>query len=407
MKSSVDLEYLCVNLGNLSAMPIRLYDGEKELFYYSIIALPKDPFTPYIKDVFAIADHVGYFVAPHDYYYGVVNFGKKRIVVGPTKQLAADEQELKEIAFETGVHHADLDDFVKGMKSINPMPLMSILQMLSIVNHVLNDGEKLSLTDVTIYDLEQEKMVDALAKEDIDRAIKNATEKGFSFAHNSMDVEEYMLSAVRKGDTAGLERFFKNMPAIRSGVMAQDALRQSKDLFIVSAALVSREAIRGGMNAEEALTLSDSYVRKCEILNSPEAVTNLNYRIIMDYAERMERLQYGGKPSKLVNEVVYYVRRHLSEPITVEELARFLCRGRSRLSTDFKKETGENLSEFILKQKIEEGKRLLRYTDKPSVEIALYLGFSSQSHFSRTFKKYVSLTPNEYRVTRKNNVKNI
>ncbi|MBP5405427.1 MAG: helix-turn-helix transcriptional regulator [Clostridia bacterium] len=57
----------------------------------------------------------------------------------------------------------------------------------------------------------------------------------------------------------------------------------------------------------------------------------------------------------------------------------------------------ENLSDYIQKRKIEEGKRALRYTDRPAVNIALYLGFSSQSHFSRVFKKHAGVTPNEYR----------
>jgi len=154
------------------------------------------------------------------------------------------------------------------------------------------------------------------------------------------------------------------------------------------------------MDAEEALTLSDSYIRKSEMLTSIEQITNLNYRMVMEYAERMERLHYGT-PSKLVAEVTNYIFKHLSEPITVEGIARALCRGRSRLSTDFKKESGENLSDYILKRKVEEGKRVLRYTERPLVDIALYLGFSSQSHFSRVFKKYSGLTPNEYRNDRR------
>lgn len=55
------------------------------------------------------------------------------------------------------------------------------------------------------------------------------------------------------------------------------------------------------------------------------------------------------------------------------------------------------LTDFILKEKTEEAKRLLRYTDKPITSISAYLGFSSQSHFSRTFKKYTGSLPNEYR----------
>ncbi len=217
------------------------------------------------------------------------------------------------------------------------------------------------------------------------------------FLHNTADIEEYRLSAVRKGDVEGLKTFFKNIPAIRSGVMAQNGLRQAKNLLVVTATLVSRTAIRGGMDAEDALSLSDGYIQKCELMTIVEDVTNLNYRLVMDYAERMERLLYGGSSSKLVIDVNNYIRHHLSEPITVEGLAKFLGRGRCRLSTDFKKETGENLSEYILKQKVEEGKRFLRYTDKTVVDIAFFLGFSSQSHFSRTFKKYSGVTPNEYR----------
>ena len=55
------------------------------------------------------------------------------------------------------------------------------------------------------------------------------------------------------------------------------------------------------------------------------------------------------------------------------------------------------LTDFILGEKIEEAKRLLRYSDKSLTLIADYLGFSSQSHFTRIFKKYRGQTPREYR----------
>ena len=403
MWGKLNVRYLCTNLGNLSGMPVRLYEGENRVFYYSIVSLPKDPFSPFVKEGFAITDHIGYFIAPHEYYYGVICFEGRRIVVGPTRQIPIDEQELKEIAFETGVQHADVEDFVKGMKSIVQMPLNSILQMLCMVNHVLNDGETFSLSDISIFAPEQKTLIEKLQTEDAQRTIENADGvPNKNYPHNSMDTESLILHAVRKGNVEGLKNIFSNIPAIRSGIMAQDALRQAKNQLIVASTLVSRTAIQGGMDAEEALTLSDGYIQKCELMKDIEAVTNLNYRLIMDYAERLEKLHYGNNPSKLVIEVNNYVRHHISEAITVENMAKFLCRGRCRLSTDFKKETGENLSDFILKQKIEEGKKLLRYTDKPSVEIAMYLGFSSQSHFSRTFKKYTELTPNEYRHAKQN-----
>ena len=90
-------------------------------------------------------------------------------------------------------------------------------------------------------------------------------------------------------------------------------------------------------------------------------------------------------------------KSNMFEAITVEDLAKALYISRSHLSTIFKQKTGENLSQFIMRQKIEEAKKLLKTSKKSAIDIAFYLGFSSQSHFSRTFKEYVHMTPNEYR----------
>ncbi len=48
-------------------------------------------------------------------------------------------------------------------------------------------------------------------------------------------------------------------------------------------------------------------------------------------------------------------------------------------------------------KKSEEAACLLAYTDKSLIAISDYLGFSSQSHFARVFKKYLGSTPSEYR----------
>ena len=63
----------------------------------------------------------------------------------------------------------------------------------------------------------------------------------------------------------------------------------------------------------------------------------------------------------------------------------------------YKKETGETIKNYILKEKIEESKNLLRFSDKSYIDISISLNFSSHSHFIATFKKYVNMTPKEYR----------
>ena len=119
--------------------------------------------------------------------------------------------------------------------------------------------------------------------------------------------------------------------------------------------------------------------------------------MILEYTQKVERIRLGKRPGKLVIDVANYIQHHLSEPITAEDIAKELYLSRPHLSRKFIEETGESLTDFILKEKTEEAKRLLRYSDKPLTLIADYLGFSSQSHFAKIFKQYTGKTPGEYR----------
>ena len=205
------------------------------------------------------------------------------------------------------------------------------------------------------------------------------------------------MTIVRKGDTAALQEWVQSAPAVRGGIIAAEQLRQMKNTFIVSATLASRAAIRGGLSVDEAFSLSDAYIQKCELVNSPNQITNLQYHMILEFTQRVERIRIGKQPSKLVTDVANYIQHHLSEPITAEDIAKELYLSRPYLSRKFIAETGESLTDFILKEKISEAKRLLRYSDKSLTAIGNFLGFSSQGHFSRVFKRYTGLTPGEYR----------
>ena len=119
--------------------------------------------------------------------------------------------------------------------------------------------------------------------------------------------------------------------------------------------------------------------------------------MVLEYTRRVERIRLGKQPSKLLMQVTNYVQHNLSKPIDVEALAKSMFISRTHLATKFKQETDMTLTDFILGEKIEEAKRLLRYSDKPLSLIADYLGFSSQSHFTKVFKKHTENTPREYR----------
>lgn len=395
-----DLIYLCTNICNLSGIPTRLFFCDEQVYYHSLVDLPRDPMTLYREQIWGIREHVGYFITPYFNYYGVVNTGFYKMIIGPTRQVEGIEQEYKALAFQLDMTKEETEQFVTAMGNIIRMPLDSILQMLCTINFAVNH-EKIKLEDIAIIDAEQERlcwqMTGQTADIDMTEAARSGEIKSQAYAYTSYDTEQRLMRLVTKGSTAALKEWIANAPAIRPGILSKDQLRQIKNIFIVSTTLASRAAIRGGLSEEDAFFLSDSYIQNCELLNDPQQITNLQYRMIFDYTERVERLRAGKQPSQLAIQVANYVQHHMSEPITVDELAKALFTSRSRLSARFKEETGDTLTNFILKEKTEEAKRLLRYTDKSASAIGSYLGFSSQGHFARVFKKYTGLTPIEYR----------
>lgn len=393
---NIDLRYICKVIGNLSGVPIRVFQGEEPVFYHSIVELPKDPMGIYREDIWRITANVGYFVTKRFHYYGIVNSGERKIVIGPTRQVCGSDQELRELAFQADVPAEDTEKFVEGMKSIVRMPLESIMQMLCTINYILND-EKLELADIAIYESEQENLSMLLHKRRDSVFLESPGEDIRPYEHNTYTQEQQMLRLVRKGDTAALREWIASAPAIRGGTLANDQLRQMKNTFVVTATLISRAAIQGGLSAEDAFSLSDAYIQKCELLNSLARITNLQYHMVLEFTERVERIRYGGKPTQLTIAVTNYIQHHLSEPVRVEEIAEELYMSRPYLSAKFREDTGETLTDFILKEKTEEAKRLLRYSEKTATAIGAYLGFSSPGHFSRVFRKYAGCSPAEYR----------
>ncbi len=387
---NLDLSYLCSTIGNLCGFPVRLYEGDELILKVDHSGLKYDPILSFRSDLFALTDHVGTYITPRYYFYGLVRSGDTRVILGPTRQLPATEQQLRELAFLSNVPSEETDAFIQSMRSLVAMPLESLQQILCTLNYVVN-GEKLSLGDIVLNE-PAEKTVVPQARESVQNE-----EAVYEEVHNTLAVEQTLMNMIRKGDTRSLKEWIASAPAVHAGPMAREHLRQYKNTFIVSTTLAARSAIRGGMDVEEALSTSDLLIRNCEALQDVQSIMRLQVNMFLTYTEQVERLRKGIPPTHLAIAVSAWVQRHLSESMDTEKLSRELHYSRAHLSRRFKEETGMTLTDYILTKKSEEAARLLALTDKSLIAISDYLGFSSQSHFTRVFKKYIGMTPSEYR----------
>ena len=99
----------------------------------------------------------------------------------------------------------------------------------------------------------------------------------------------------------------------------------------------------------------------------------------------------------MVEAVRSYIKAHLSEDLSREQITGAFYISPDYLSKLFHHETGMKLVEYITNLRIEEAARLLMTTDKPVGEVASATGFSSSAYFSRVFRVHYGMSPNQFR----------
>lgn len=111
----------------------------------------------------------------------------------------------------------------------------------------------------------------------------------------------------------------------------------------------------------------------------------------------IEHMELVEKSQSVVNIVKDYIRSHYAEELTREDLAKQVYLSPDYLSRLFRAEEGENLSNYLIRYRIEKARELLRGTREPIHQIACSVGYTNFSYFAKIFRKYVGCTPNEYR----------
>ncbi|KAF3884562.1 MULTISPECIES: helix-turn-helix domain-containing protein [Nostocales] len=105
----------------------------------------------------------------------------------------------------------------------------------------------------------------------------------------------------------------------------------------------------------------------------------------------------GGLPERQLLQVLEYINEHLNQDIKLADLAQLLGMSQFHFSHLFKRSLGIAPYQYLLQQRIERAKQLLKQTDQLIVDIALECGFNSHSHLSKQFRQLTGITPRTYR----------
>lgn len=259
-----------------------------------------------------------------------------------------------------------------------------------------------NITDINHQKKEEDNSAYTLLAEDYYNQMFHAQES--HFVHKPYTHEKRLVESVERGEPNLTKIIIEEGEDFegRVGILAEDPLRHEKNLGIVNVTIASRAAIRGGLHYEKSYTLSDCCIQQIEKCTDILAVKELYHAVQIQYAElvrdsKLAKTAEESLENPHIEHCKNYIFTHLHSKIAVQEIAAYIGLTPNYLSALFRKYEQIGLKQYILNEKIKLVQKMLIYSPYSFIEIANYLGFTSQSHMGKEFKKITGMTLKKYR----------
>ena len=105
----------------------------------------------------------------------------------------------------------------------------------------------------------------------------------------------------------------------------------------------------------------------------------------------------GGLTPARLRRVTELVHAKIEEELSLHEMAQCAGLSTSHFLEVFRKSTGESPHQFVLRQRVERAKEMLREAEMRVLDVAVACGFKTQQHFARVFRRICGASPTEYR----------
>ena len=275
---------------------------------------------------------------------------------------------------------------------LSMVPMMNMVNFLFVLQLLYHEikGVKISINDMLSSDANPTT---------IDKANQILfRRREASVYHHSYIGELLICDIIRNGQIHRLPTIAKFIASKGvPGTIHSDPVRNMKDLAIITITIIARPAIQGGLSDEIAFSMSDTYMHEIEASEKVKDIYNICIRAVSEYTYAVAKLKKNQSLSTRIKRCINYLQKNLHNNIIIDNIAGELNVSTKYLSIQFKKELGISISDYIQRERINEAKSLLAFTDFSYIEIGNYLNFSSQSYFITVFKKVTGTTPAVYR----------
>jgi AraC family transcriptional regulator len=112
---------------------------------------------------------------------------------------------------------------------------------------------------------------------------------------------------------------------------------------------------------------------------------------------RPVQLQRGGLGAARLRRIKELVHVKMEDDLSLDEMAQSVGLSTAHFARMFRKSTGETPHQFVLRQRLERAKAMLRAPDARILDVAVACGFKTQQHFAQVFRDVYGASPTEYR----------
>lgn len=218
------------------------------------------------------------------------------------------------------------------------------------------------------------------------------------YKHPSYYLERKLLNALKRGIREEAVETLNVINCMEKARLADSPIRSVKNSLIASCTLFTRAAIDANVPPEEAFSHSDVHILEIENSNSLVKLKEYEYIMLESYFQLIEQYRQEHY-SPLTIKIVQYIHENITDQITSEQLSVLVKRSKAYISSFFKNEVGMSIMDYVNLNKAEESKYFIKYTNMSISEIAYLFNYCNPAYFSNIFKKYLGMTPSEFRVS--------
>ncbi len=156
------------------------------------------------------------------------------------------------------------------------------------------------------------------------------------------------------------------------------------------------ELLHSSIHPLYVIKLAASVSMKIENMTSMNKLEQMANEICHKYCLLVKNYA-NPDSSRLTKDVIAYIQLHLDEDLSLNHLAGHFKKNASALSNTFSKETGQTVTKFIHMTRVQEAIRLFNTTNLSVSEVAMAVGYTDFSYFSKVFSKNIGCSPREYK----------